>query len=103
MLGLQSSASGGPRSGHRTLVDAGWLFNTNPLIIILRGSIDRSLSAQSNNRDAGTIVLKIKKVQRVVGRAANPLQDIPLPDLGMRKTGDAYISYGYLRCINMFS
>ncbi|KAJ7271985.1 hypothetical protein B0H12DRAFT_673370 [Mycena haematopus] len=49
---------------------------------------------QSVNKDVGMITLRIKRIQRVAGRPANPLQELPNSTLGKRKAGDLCVSFG---------
>ena len=46
-----------------------------------------------NSKELGMITLKIKKVERLMGQPANPLQPLPTV-LGKRKAGDLYIDFG---------
>jgi hypothetical protein len=52
---------------------------------------------RSSGKDAGMIVLKIKRIRRVAVRPANSLQSLPTSVLGKRKVGD--LSIGYVHCI----
>jgi len=49
---------------------------------------------QGYAKDAGMIVLKIKRVKRVAVRPANSLQPLPASVLGKRKVGDLSIGFG---------
>ncbi|KAF7363610.1 hypothetical protein MSAN_01018100 [Mycena sanguinolenta] len=49
---------------------------------------------QSVNKDAGMITLRIKRIQRVAGRPANPLQELPNSTTGKRKAGDLSVGFG---------
>ncbi|KAF8969847.1 hypothetical protein BDZ97DRAFT_165350 [Flammula alnicola] len=56
---------------------------------------DQDSSPQGTVKDAGMITLKIKRIKRVVGRWANPLQPLPLTSvLGKRKAGDLCVGFG---------
>ena len=50
-------------------------------------------------KEAGMIILKIKRVKRVAVRPANSLQPLPVSVLGKRKVGD--LSIGYVPCSNV--
>ena len=58
-------------------------------------SVDGKSDTKGPVKDAGMIILKIKRIKRVDGRPANPLQPIPSV-LGKRKVGDLCI--GYVLC-----
>ncbi|KIM48895.1 hypothetical protein M413DRAFT_89409 [Hebeloma cylindrosporum] len=49
---------------------------------------------QSSGKDAGMIILKIKRIRRVAVRPANSLQSLPSSVLGKRKVGDLSIGFG---------
>ncbi|KAJ7120509.1 hypothetical protein C8R43DRAFT_83607 [Mycena crocata] len=51
-------------------------------------------STPSVNKDVGMITLRIKRVQRVAGRLANPLQELPSVTLGKRKAGEMCVGFG---------
>ncbi|KAJ7172281.1 hypothetical protein C8R46DRAFT_1085385 [Mycena filopes] len=50
-------------------------------------------SSQAVNKDLGMITLRIKRIQRVAGRPANPLQPLPTT-LGKRKAGELCVGFG---------
>ncbi|KAJ7724457.1 hypothetical protein DFH07DRAFT_1067029 [Mycena maculata] len=50
-------------------------------------------SSHSVNKDVGMITLRIKRIQRVASRPANPVQELPSV-LGKRKAGDLCIGFG---------
>jgi len=50
---------------------------------------------QSVNKDVGMITLRIKRIQRVAGRPANPIQELPSTvALGKRKAGELCVGFG---------
>ncbi|KAF8212025.1 hypothetical protein K438DRAFT_1805820 [Mycena galopus ATCC 62051] len=49
---------------------------------------------QSVNKDVGMITLRIKRIQRIAGRPANSLQELPSATLGKRKAGDLSVGFG---------
>ncbi|KAK7020449.1 hypothetical protein R3P38DRAFT_2969533 [Favolaschia claudopus] len=49
---------------------------------------------QAINKEAGMINLRIKRVERVAGRPANPLQKLPESLCGKRKAGDICVGFG---------
>jgi len=49
-------------------------------------------SSSSSNKDAGTIMVKIKRVKRVAPRPANSFRSPPDSAMG-RRPGEAYIGY----------
>ncbi|KAJ7343287.1 hypothetical protein DFH08DRAFT_781791 [Mycena albidolilacea] len=51
-------------------------------------------SNPSANKDVGMITLRIKRIQRVAGRPANPVQQLPSTNLGKRKAGDLSVGFG---------
>ncbi|KAJ6497040.1 hypothetical protein C8R47DRAFT_1113605 [Mycena vitilis] len=51
-------------------------------------------SAQSVNKDVGMITLRIKRIERVAGRPANPVQQLPSVTLGKRKAGELCVGFG---------
>jgi len=52
-------------------------------------------SSQSVNKDVGMITLRIKRIQRIAGRPANPLQQLPSSvALGKRKAGELCVGFG---------
>jgi len=55
---------------------------------------DEPLNQSVNKDGVGTITLRIKRIQRVAGRPANPLQQLPSTALGKRKAGDLCVSFG---------
>jgi len=48
----------------------------------------------SQKTNVGTITLRIKRIERVASRPANPLQPIPDTVLGKRRAGEHYIGFG---------
>ncbi|KAJ6502349.1 hypothetical protein C8R45DRAFT_976331 [Mycena sanguinolenta] len=59
----------------------------------IEGGEDEPLN-QTVNKDAGMITLRIKRIQRVAGRPANPLQELPNSTTGKRKAGDISVGFG---------
>ncbi|KAF7338133.1 hypothetical protein MVEN_02038100 [Mycena venus] len=55
---------------------------------------DEPLNQSVNKDGVGTITLRIKRIQRVAGRPANPVQQLPATTLGKRKAGDLCVSFG---------
>ncbi|KAJ7087840.1 hypothetical protein C8R44DRAFT_819945 [Mycena epipterygia] len=51
-------------------------------------------STQSINKDVGMITLRIKRIQRVASRPANPVQQLPSVTLGKRKAGELSVGFG---------
>ncbi|KAJ7444904.1 hypothetical protein FB451DRAFT_1293799 [Mycena latifolia] len=51
-------------------------------------------STNAVNKDVGMITLRIKRIQRVASRPANPVQQLPSITLGKRKAGDLCVSFG---------
>jgi len=51
-------------------------------------------SNQAVNKDVGMITLRIKRIQRVAGRPANPVQQLPSITLGKRKAGELCVGFG---------
>ncbi|KAJ6525648.1 hypothetical protein B0H19DRAFT_1198196 [Mycena capillaripes] len=51
-------------------------------------------ATQSVNKDVGMITLRIKRIQRVAGRPANPVQQLPSTTLGKRKAGELCVGFG---------
>lgn len=49
---------------------------------------DSEASSQTVAKDAGMISLRIKRIDRVSSRAANPVQEVPETILGKRKVGE---------------
>ena len=50
---------------------------------------------KEDSKEAGLIVLKIKRIKCITPRAPNPIQAVPSTGaLGMRKDGDLCIGYG---------
>jgi len=52
-----------------------------------------SPSTHSANKDVGMIILRIKRIQRVAGRPANPVQQVPSLILGKRKAGELCVGF----------
>ncbi|KAJ7709703.1 hypothetical protein B0H17DRAFT_999060 [Mycena rosella] len=57
-----------------------------------QGAYEPSIHAV--NKDVGMITLRIKRIQRVASRPANPVQVLPSVTLGKRKAGDLCVSFG---------
>ncbi|KAJ7581153.1 hypothetical protein C8J56DRAFT_959243 [Mycena floridula] len=54
----------------------------------------KDVSTSTNAKDIGTITLKIKRVDRVIGRPANLPQPLPGKALGKRRAGDICVGFG---------
>jgi len=50
-------------------------------------------STHSANKDVGMIILRIKRIRRVAGRPANPVQQVPSLILGKRKAGELCVGF----------
>ncbi|KAJ6623498.1 hypothetical protein B0H10DRAFT_1786327 [Mycena sp. CBHHK59/15] len=68
-------------------------FNTERPFMFQRVEEDET-STQSASKEAGMITLRIKRIQRVASRPANPLQPLPSVALGKRKAGDLCVRFG---------
>jgi len=51
-------------------------------------------STHAVNKDVGMITLRVKRIQRVASRPANPVQQLPSVTLGKRKAGELCVSFG---------
>lgn len=52
------------------------------------------LAAQEDSKEAGLIILKIKRIKCVAPRAPNPIRAVPPAGvLGLRKEGDLCVGY----------
>jgi len=68
--------------------------NVSKLLLCIWGTTDfqenlriAKGSYKGSSKDAGMIILKIKRINRTVARPANPVQSVPSV-LGKRKVGD---------------